>query len=213
MAKVLITGFEPYWDYPVNSSWVVAEKVATRGAVGIDIVIEQVPVSFSRVHVALREAVEKHSPNMLIMLGQSGGSDKVKLERVALNMMDSKLPDNDGYIPNEEPINIETPTALFTNTPIKSLRAAIEEQGISIKISNSCGLYVCNRLYYEALMLCKKYHMKSIFIHLPFYEGQPSAKPNKPTMPLNDMVKAIQTIIEKINDKNREFKKTTRASV
>ena len=205
MAKVLLTGFEPYWDYPVNSSWVVAEKVAARGVVGVDIVIEQMPVSFSRVHVALREAVEKHSPDMLIMLGQSGGSDKVKLERVALNMMDSKLPDNDGYIPNEEPITIETPAALFTNTPIKSLRDAIAEQGISVKISNSCGLYVCNRLYYEGLMLCKKCHLKSIFIHLPFYEGQPSAKPNRPTMPLNDMIKAIQTIIEKTNDKNREF--------
>ena len=205
MAKILLTGFEPYWEYPENSSWVVAEEVATRGVVGVDIVIEQVPVSFSRVDVALREAVEKHSPNMLIMLGQSGGSDKVKLERVALNMMDSKLPDNDGYIPNEEPITIETPAALFTNTPIKSLRDAIAEQGISVKISNSCGLYVCNRLYYEALMLCKKCHMKSIFIHLPFYEGQPSAKPNKPTMPLNDMIKAIQTIIKKTNDKNREF--------
>ena len=205
MAKFLLTGFEPYWEYPENSSWVVAEEVATRGVVGVDIVIEQVPVSFSRVHVALREAVEKHSPDMLIMLGQSGGSEKVKLERVALNMMDSKLPDNDGYIPNEEPITIETPAALFTNTPIKSLRDAIAEQGISVKISNSCGLYVCNRLYYEALMLCKKCHMKSIFIHLPFYEGQPSAKPNNPTMPLNDMIKAIQTIIKKTNDKNREF--------
>ena len=95
--KVLLTGFEPYWDYPVNSSWVVAVKVAARGVVGVDIVIEQVPVSFSRVHVALREAVEKHSPNMLIMLGQSGGSDKVKLERVALNMMD-EIEGNGGYI-------------------------------------------------------------------------------------------------------------------
>lgn len=206
MAKVLLTGFEPYWDYPVNSSFVVAEKVATRGVIGVDIFIEQVPVSFSRVHVALRKAVEKHSPDMLIMLGQSGGSDKVKLERVALNMMDSKLPDNDGYTPNEESINIETPAALFTNTPIKSLRVAIEEQDISVKISNSCGLYVCNRLYYEALLLCKERQlMKALFVHLPFYDGQPSAKPNKPTMPLNDMVKAILTIIEKINDKNRDF--------
>ena len=211
--KILFTGFEPYWNYPINSSWVVAEKVATRGVVGVDVVIEKMPVSFSRVRVALREAVEKHCPDMLIMLGQSGGSDKVKLERVALNMIDSKLPDNDGYTPNEEPINIETPAALFTNTPIKSLLTAIEEQGISVKISNSCGLYVCNRLYYEALMLCKELHMMAIFIHLPFYEGQPSAKPNKPTMPLNDMVKAIQIIIEKINDKNREFQETTRASV
>lgn len=207
MAKVLLTGFEPYWDYPKNSSWVVAETVATLGVKGVCISIEQLPVSFSRVHVALRKAIEKHSPDMVIMLGQSGGgSDKVKLERVALNMMDSKLPDNDGYIPNEEPINIEIPAALFTNIPIKSLRAAIEEQGISVKISNSCGLYVCNRLYYEALLLCKERQlMEALFVHLPFYEGQPSAKPNKPTMPLNDMVKAIQTIIEKINDKNREF--------
>ena len=205
--NVLLTGFEPYWDYPENSSWVVAETVATLGVKGVCISIEQLPVSFSRVHVALRKAIEKHSPDMVIMLGQSGGgSDKVKLERVALNMMDSKLPDNDGYIPNEEPINIEIPAALFTNIPIKSLRAAIEEQGISVKISNSCGLYVCNRLYYEALLLCKERQlMEALFVHLPFYEGQPSAKPNKPTMPLNDMVKAIQTIIEKINDKNREF--------
>lgn len=205
MAKVLLTGFEPYWDYTVNSSWVVAEKVATRSVVGVDIAIEQMPVSLSRAGIALSKAIEKHSPDMIIMLGQSGGSDRVKLERVALNMMDSKLPDNDGYTPNEEPINIETPTALLTNTPIKSLRAAIEEQGISVKISNSCGLYVCNRLYYEALMLCKECHIKAIFIHLPLYEGQPSAKPTTPTMPLDDMARAIRTIIKENYDKSEKI--------
>ena len=205
MAKILLTGFEPYLDYPDNSSWVVAEKVTTCGVDGVDLAIEQMPVSFSRVREALLEAVKRHSPDIIIMLGQSGASDRVKLERVALNMMDSKLPDNDGYTPNEEPINIETPTALFTNTPIKSLCTAIKEQGISVKISNSCGLYVCNRLYYEALMLCKEYHMKAIFVHLPLYEGQVSVKPNKKTMPLDDMVKAIQTIIVKINEEDREF--------
>ena len=30
--KLLITGFEPYCDYPVNSSWVVAEKAAAQKA-------------------------------------------------------------------------------------------------------------------------------------------------------------------------------------
>ena len=205
MVKVLLTGFEPYWDYPENSSWVVAEMVATLGVKGVCISIEQLPVSFSRVGVALRKAVEKHSPEMIIMLGQSGGSDMVKLERVALNMMDSILSDNDGYTPNEDPINIETPPALFTNTSIKILCATIKEQGIVVKISNSCGLYVCNRVYYEALMICRETpDMLAIFVHLPFYEGQPSAKPNKPTMPIDAMVKAIQIIIEETNDKNRK---------
>ena len=206
MFKVLITGFEPYWDYPENSSWVVAEKVAACSISGVEIVKERMPVSFERVAYALCNSVEKHHPNLIIMLGQSGGSERVKLERVALNMMDSKLADNDGFIPNEEPINSTTPAALFTNTPIKILRTAIEDQGISVKISNSCGLYVCNRIYYEALMLSKKYpQMKVIFVHLPFYEGQPSAKSNKPTMPLNQMTRAIQIIIEENNDKSREI--------
>ena len=204
--RVLLTGFEPYWDYPENSSWVVAEEVAARGISGVEIVKEQMPVSFERVAYALCNTVEKHHPNLIIMLGQSGGSERVKLERVALNMMDSKLADNDGFIPNEEPINSNTPAALFTNTPIKTLRAAIEDRGIPVKISNSCGLYVCNRIYYEALMLSKKYpQMKVIFVHLPFYEGQPSAKSNKPTMPLNQMTRAIQIIIEENNDKSRNI--------
>ena len=204
--RVLVTGFEPYWDYSINSSWVVAKKVATRNIVGVDIVIEQMPVSFSRVRGALKEAVEKHTPDIILMLGQSGGSDKVKLERVALNMMDSKRSDNDGYIPDETPINVGTPAALFTNIPIKTLCAAIEEECIPVKISNSCGLYVCNCLYYEALMLCcENPSLKALFVHLPFYEGQSTAKPNKPTMPLEDMVKAIQIIIEVNNDKSREI--------
>ena len=204
MFKVLITGFEPYWDYNENSSWAVAEKVAACTIEQVNISVEQMPVSFAKVAGAMHMAIERYCPDLIIMLGQSGGSDKVKLERVALNMMDAKRADNDGYIPNEEYIYKGGDAALFCNMPIKSLCAKIGEHGINVKISNSCGLYVCNRLYYEALMLCKEYPlMKAIFVHLPFYEGQPSAKPNKPTMLLNDLNKAIQTIIEETNDKDR----------
>ena len=203
--KLLITGFEPYCDYPVNSSWVVAEKAAAHSVDGVTVAVEQMPVSFGNAGAALRRAVEKHSPDVIILLGQSGGSDKVKLERVALNMMDAKHADNDGYAPAEEPINPDAPAALFTNMPIKSICAAVEGQGIPVKISNSCGLYVCNRLYYEALMMCKEQpQMQAIFLHLPFYEGHPSAKTGKPTMSLSQMVRAIEIIIEEHNDKNRK---------
>ena len=203
--KILVTGFEPYCDYHVNSSWVVAEKVAALSVDGAIVAVEQMPVSFGHAGIALRGAVEKHSPDAIIMLGQSGGCDKVKLERVALNMMDAKQADNDGYVPTEEPINHDAPAALFTNMPIKSLCAAVEEQGIPAKISNSCGLYVCNRLYYEALMICKEQpQMQAIFVHLPFYMGHPSVKTGKPTMPLSQMVRAIEIIIEEHNDKNRK---------
>lgn len=203
MLKVLLTGFEPYWDYPENSSWEVARELASSGIDGVELAAELMPVRFSSVAQALHTAVQRHNPDMIIMLGQSGGSDRVKLERVALNMMDARIPDNDCYIPNEETVYAGAPPALFTAMPIKRLCAAIEEQGIAVKISNSCGLYVCNRLYYETLMLCRENpSLKALFVHLPFYEGQPSAKAGKPAMPLSEMLRAIQIIIKETNDKD-----------
>lgn len=197
MSCVLLTGFGPFGKYKENSSWAVAEKVAALGVDGLEVV--QLPVSFAGVAAVLREAVTKHNPNVLVMLGQAAGIDYIKLERIAINMMDSQTADNDGYIPDEEPICPGGEAALFTNTNIKELRSAVEEQGIPVKVSNSAGLYVCNRLYYEALRLCgERPGVKALFVHLPFYEGQPSATEGKPTMPLTDMVKYVETIICKI---------------
>lgn len=196
--KILITGFEPFGSNNENSSWVVANKVATQNTFGIDIALELMPVSFRSVAKTLRTAVMRHNPDLLIMLGQAGSSDKVRLERIAINMMDARNADNDGFIPDEEPINTETPVALFTNTDIKQLYNAIVEQSIPVKISNSCGLYVCNRIYYEALMLCnERKNMRAIFVHLPLYKGQRDAKDTTPTLPLNDMTRAIDIIINK----------------
>lgn len=199
--KILITGFEPFGSNNENSSWVVANKVATQNTFGIDIALELMPVSFRSVAKTLRTAVMRHNPDLLIMLGQAGSSDKVRLERIAINMMDARNADNDGFIPDEEPINTETPVALFTNTDIKQLYNAIVEQSIPVKISNSCGLYVCNRIYYEALMLCNEINkMKAIFVHLPLYDGQRDAKENQHTLSLDKMEKAINVIINKLRE-------------
>jgi pyroglutamyl-peptidase len=199
--KILITGFEPFGSNNENSSWVVANKVATQNTFGIDIALELMPVSFRSVAKTLRTAVTRHNPDLLIMLGQAGSSDKVRLERIAINMMDARNADNDGFIPDEEPINTETPVALFTNTDIKQLYNAIVEQSIPVKISNSCGLYVCNRIYYEALMLCNEINkMKAIFVHLPLYDGQRDANENQHTLPLDKMEKAINVIINKLRE-------------
>ena len=179
--KVLVTGFEPFLQNKQNSSWAVAEKVAAFGVDSVDIVIEQLPVSFKRVGDRLREVIAKHSPNVIVLLGQSGGIDYVKVERVALNLMDAKKCDNDGYIPDEEPIYNNTPSALFTNTSIKSLVAEVESKGIPVKLSNSCG-------------------SKSLGTGLAYYEGQTLLNCNSPTMPLNIMAEAVKTIIEKLFD-------------
>ncbi len=190
--RVLLTGFEPFGNYKENSSWAVAEKVTACSVVEAEVIAKRLPVSFAGVGIALRRAVEECHPDVIIMLGQAAGIDYIKLERIAINMMDATTPDNDGYLPDEEPISATGAAALFTNTDIKDLRRVVEELGIPVKVSNSAGLYVCNRTYYEALRLCnERLGMKALFVHLPLYEGQPSAAEEQPTMPLDDMLKAV----------------------
>ena len=198
--RVLVTGFEPYWDYTINSSWTVACEVNKLCISDVEVIVRQMPVRFAAVEAALKEAVEECQPDFILMLGQSGGNDRIKLERVALNMMDARLADNDGIIPDNQPIDKEGEAAFFTNVPIKDILSALNNEGIMSKISNSCGLYVCNCLYYEALKITKESpNIVSLFVHLPFYEGQPTAKTGKSTMPITEMIKAISTIINVIH--------------
>ena len=199
MLRVILTGFEPFGKYSENSSWAVAEKVAACGVVGAEVMAKRLPVSFAGVDIALRKAVAECCPDVILMLGQAAGIDYIKLERIAINMMDSMAADNDGFIPDEEPVITGGAAALFTNTDIKGLHKAIEKMGIVAKVSNSAGLYVCNRLYYEALQLCnERPGMKALFVHLSFYDGQPSATAGQPTMPLDKMVKAVQVIMRNL---------------
>ena len=195
--RVLLTGFEPFGKYNENSSWAVAEKVAACGVEGVS--VARLPVTFAGVGTALRKAVEEHCPDAIVMLGQAAGIDYIKLERIAINMMDSMAADNDGYRADEEIICDDGPAALFTNCDIRGLRKAVEESGTAVKVSNSAGLFVCNRLYYEALQLCnEKPGLKALFVHLPFYDGQPSATAGQPTMPLDEMVKAVKIVMKGI---------------
>ena len=199
IVRLLVTGFEPFRNYKENSSWAVAEKVAACSVEGVEVMAKRLPVSFAGVGIALRKAVVECCPDVVLMLGQAAGIDYIKLERIAINMMDSMAADNDGYRADEETICDDGPAALFANCDIKGLRKVIEEMGIVAKVSNSAGLYVCNRLYYEALQLCnERPGMKALFVHLPFYDGQPSATAGQPTMPLDEMVKAVKIVMKGI---------------
>ena len=159
---VLITAFEPFGGAETN----ITQSILSLLPVSIaDWAIEKVclPVSFMRAPIVLREAITTYSPDLVIMLGQCPAGENIRLERFAINMMDSSKADNDGYIPNEETIYANQPLALQTPLPIKELVRFCTDNVQPVQLSNSAGLYVCNRVYYEALQL----QQRAIFVHIP----------------------------------------------
>ena len=179
--RVLVTAFEPFGGAETNITQSILSLLPDSIA-GWAIEKVCLPVSFMRAPIALREAIATCSPDLVIMLGQCPQGDRIRLERFAINMMDSAKADNDGYIPNEETIYAHQPLALQTPLPLKEFSAFCIEKGLPVKTSNSAGLYVCNRVYYEAL-----YGMqKALFIHIP------------KNMPINIAVNTLNAIFEYI---------------
>ena len=160
--RVLVTAFEPFGGAETNITQSVLSLLPDSFA---DWAIEKVclPVSFKRAPIMLREAIATYSPDLVIMLGQCPAGENIRLERFAINMMDSTKGDNDGYIPNEETIYANQPIALQTPLLIKELERFRTDHVQPVQVSNSAGLYVCNRVYYEALYL----HQQAIFMHVP----------------------------------------------
>lgn len=167
--RLLLTGFEPFGGDDVNSSQEVVRTLSCDESGGVELVTSILPVSFKRAGNAICRLIDATEPDVVIMLGQSSKSNCIKIERVALNLMDSSKGDNEGYIPDEETVCPDAPAAYFTNMPVKALRDCLMQSGIPATVSNSAGLYVCNRTYFAAL-----YHIattgrntKVVFIHLP----------------------------------------------
>jgi len=162
--NILLTAFEPFGGNTTNITQEVIKALPEQ--IGENTLHKVVlPVSFHRVPVVLRQAIEQLKPDFVLMLGQCKDSDTIRLERYAHNMMDSQMGDNDHYCPTEEIIYPKTPNALMATTPrpLRTLSKALQDEGCPVTISTSAGLYVCNRVYYEALYLGQK----ALFVHIP----------------------------------------------
>ena len=155
--RILVTAFEPFGGSDTNISQRVLD------AIQADVAKLLLPVSFRRAPEVLNEAIGLLQPDVIIAMGQAAEGDKIRLERLAINMMDSAKGDNDGYIPDEEIICNEAPLALKTTLPVKPLCADCINAGLPTMVSNSAGLYVCNRIYFEAL----RHTTNSLFVHIP----------------------------------------------
>lgn len=195
--KFLVTGFDIFKNEKLNPSWEIAKELSKIEFQEAEIISEKLPVSFKRVPSLIKELLEKYRPDIYLALGLAGGRNNITVERVAINVMDSRTPDNEGYTPEDEPIVQNGPVAYFSTIPIKNIVKVLRENEIPSIISNSAGTYVCNTAFYAGLHYSNilGLNTKVGFIHVPYATIQVLDK-NKPSLPLNLMIHGIKQVIK-----------------
>ncbi|MCM1989993.1 pyroglutamyl-peptidase I [Oceanirhabdus seepicola] len=207
--KVLITGFTPFGGESLNPAY-EAVKLLNNEIAGAEIVKAEIPTVFRESIKCLEEIIEKEKPDIAICIGQAGGRFEISIERIAINLDDARIPDNENNAPIDEVIFEDGENAYFAKLPIKAMVNEIIEEKIPAAVSNSAGTFVCNHLMYGLLYLIdKKYpNMKGGFIHVPFIPEQVVNKRNMAAMALDDIVKGLSCAIRAAVENDEDIKKT-----
>lgn len=204
--KILVTGFEPFNGGTINPSEQIVQHLAAPE--GVTLIKKILPVEFEKSAIHLKELFCEHQPDIVLSIGQAGGRAEISIERVAINVDCVKssngrriLPDNAGASPVDKAIAADGAPAYFATLPLWKMVEAIQEKGIPAGVSNTAGTYVCNHVMYVSLHQAAVHYpqMKAGFIHVPFLPEQIAHREDKErlaAMPLEDMVRALQAVLE-----------------
>ena len=191
MTKVLLTGFEPFGKASLNPSGEIVKQIK-----GDNIVTAILPVAYAQSAERLLALIAQHNPDVVICLGQAEGRTQITPERIAINLDDARLADNDGEMRNDVPIIVGGPVAYESTLPIKDFVKAINDAGVPAAISLSAGAFLCNHVFYVAQNKFVGTKVRSGFVHVPLMDVQAWEFPGLPTMPLDQMVKAVRAMLE-----------------
>ena len=199
--KILLSGFEPFDGEDINPS-LEAIRLVKEKIKDCEIVKLELPVVFNRADDIVCNELSKNEYDAVLMIGQAGGRKFITPERVAININDARIKDNEGNKPTDEIMSKDSPAAYFSTLPIRKMLEYMKSKNIPCDISNSAGTFVCNNLMFGVLDYISKNNMNTIagFMHVPYVETQIKDKRDMPYLEMNIIVEGIEACIEAIID-------------
>src|SRR4029079_8645784 len=160
---------------------------------GVVIHTAVLPTSYARSAIALRGAIHEVRPDIVLCVGLAGGRPELCLERVAINVQDARIRDNDGKQPIDRPVVRDGPAAHFATLPIKACVAEMRKVGLPAAVSNTAGTFVCNHIFYATMDMAEQHRMafRGGFLHIPYLPEQAVRAGSAPSMSLDDIVRGI----------------------
>lgn len=175
-ARTLVTGFGPFGTVTVNPSGFLAEQCGREHRL--------LEVSYRAVREFLAR-LDPESFDRLLLLGVASGAKKCRVELFARNLI-GPTPDVHGEVPGPREIVPNAPRVLggtlWDGTRLLSPKLIADHP--RLVHSFSAGAYLCNYIYFEALL---RFRDKKVgFLHVPLEED----------MPLEEQLEAVAEVLD-----------------
>ena len=171
---ILVTAFGPFGGRTVNASTMVLAELRKNFP---EIRTRKLPVDSVLAPKRLKEAIRKVKPAALVMLGEAGESNSIRLETTAWNMKCFPIPDIAGRKPTGVPVRHNRPETFQSTLPLEEIQRRLLEKDIPGCVSTDAGRYLCNQVFFTALDYFDHFAMKmpAGFVHLPLESELPTA--------------------------------------
>ena len=207
--RLLLTGFEPFGGSAINASEQAVQKLAAQGLPGIDLVTAILPVDRLHGPEKLLQVVDESQPTAILCLGEASSRAVLSIERVAVNLLNFTIPDNQGVQVEDEPIIPGRPAAYFVTLPVRKAIEAVQAAQVPVELSLSAGSYLCNQVLYTLLNFLSQrgLDVPAGFVHLPrLPEQAASQKKPGPSMSLETSLCGIKAVAEMLRETATEVR-------
>jgi pyroglutamyl-peptidase len=211
--RALVTGFAPYGGRDLNPATEVMLALDGTRIGEVSVVGRRLPVSYALLPSRLDEILEDVRPDIAISLGLWPGEAMIRLERLAVNVADFEIPDNEGAVLEDATIGGANAPAHFATLPLRRIEDALLAKGIPVRISATAGTFLCNATLFTLLSRAGERlpSARCGFIHLPYLPSQVvellqerrrerklelHQRADLASMDLPRMVEAVRTAIE-----------------
>ncbi|HTX78317.1 MAG TPA: pyroglutamyl-peptidase I [Longilinea sp.] len=198
----LLTGFEPFGGSSINPSEQVTHALDGEIIAGLKVAGAILPVDQQRAPEVLLKAIDDTHPAAVLCLGEATRRPVISIERVAVNLLDFRIPDNAGAQTSNQPVVENGPAAYFSALPVRALLDALQTADLPAELSLTAGSYLCNQIFYTLMhtLATQQSKIPGGFIHLPALPEQAAKLESPcPSMSLETDLKAIRLVIETIS--------------
>jgi len=189
--RILLTAFEPFDGTGLNASLEGCRYLLQHLAPTADLRFAVLPVDYGPDTEAVDRALAEAPADVLLHTGQAHGADRMRIERLAVNVRYAEGSDT----PCGKPqclIDPEGPPALFSTVPVDEMAAAMAEEGVPAAVSNHAGIYLCNHVLYQSLR--RHGSVRVGFVHVPRLPEQ--VAPGEPSLTAEQIGRGLQAAVE-----------------
>ncbi|MBJ14924.1 MAG: hypothetical protein CMB70_06110 [Euryarchaeota archaeon] len=176
MPRVLLTGFGPFGSHETNPTESIVNTFPTIlpiknpfGPGSSEVSIEKRILSVDQLgSIWTAKELELREWDAILHLGLCGECTSPRLELLAEDKLDMRIPDNSGRCVTDVVLSGNGDQA----SPLPIKKWGIDEWSIEVELSKDAGRFICNETYFRTLEALEnhKFAIPCLFLHLPSTE-------------------------------------------